>query len=217
MANNRSDSESKAQSGVAWRELVAVLLLSVTAVVTAWTGFQASKWGGAMSISFSEASSNRIKAARFEGAANRKQTVQVSLFTQWLQAYQADDQQLSEFLEARFPEPLSSTFPEWLATRPLEAEDAPATPFDMPGYVISERRQAAEADAVADGKFARALEYNQRGDNYTVLTIGFAVVLFFGALAGRMRRPSTQWALLILGWAGFLVLTATLATFPKLV
>ena len=74
-------------TGPDWRELVTVVLLSVTAVLTAWSGFQASKWSGAMSISFSQASTARIEAARLEGVSNRKQTVQVSLFTQWLEAY----------------------------------------------------------------------------------------------------------------------------------
>jgi hypothetical protein len=204
-------------SSLVWRELVAVLLLSVTAIVTAWTGFQASKWSGAMSISFSEASSNRIKAARFEGDANRKQTVQVSLFTQWLQAYQDDDSELTDFLQARFPEPLATAFPAWIAERPLKNPDAAPTPFAMPSYVIPEHLQAAKADAVADEKFALALRYNQRGDNYTVLTIGFATVLFFGALSGRMRSPSMQWVLLGLGCVGFLVLASLLFSFPKLV
>jgi hypothetical protein len=38
-----------------------------------WTGFQASKWSGAMSISFSQASTARIEATRLEGVANRKE------------------------------------------------------------------------------------------------------------------------------------------------
>ena len=211
-----SDVETEGSS-VDWRELVAVLLLSVTAVMTAWTGFQASKWGGAMSISFSEASSSRIKAARLDSDANRKLTVQVSLFTQWLEAYEADDPELTDFLQTRFPEPLATTFPLWLAERPLKNPDAALTPFEMPEYVIPETGEAAKADALADAKFAQALRYNQRGDNYTVLTIGFAIVLFFGALSGRMRNPSMQWALLALGGVGFLVLAVTLLTFPKLV
>ena len=49
---------------VDWLELVAVLLLSITAIMTAWAGFQSSKWGGAMSISFAQASTARIEAAR---------------------------------------------------------------------------------------------------------------------------------------------------------
>jgi hypothetical protein len=199
-----------------WRELVAVILLSVTAILTAWSGFQSSKWGGAMSISFSQASTARLEAARLEGVANRKQTIQVSLFTQWLQAYQADDETLTDFLEDRFPEPLATTFPLWLDTRPLVNEDAPATPFELPDYAIPELAAAAAADDRADAKFAEALRNNQRGDNYTVLTVAFATVLFFGALSGRMRSARAQWAFLALGGVGFLVASSLLVFFPKL-
>lgn len=104
MTDEEEANESRA---VDWRELVAVVLLAVTAIVTAWTGFQASKWGGAMSISFSQASTARVGATRLDGIANRKLSVQTSLFTQWLQAYQDGDRQLTEFLAARFPEPLA--------------------------------------------------------------------------------------------------------------
>lgn len=200
-----------------WRELVAVVLLSVTAIMTAWSGFQASKWGGAMSISFAQASTARIEASRLEGVANRKLTVQVSLFTQWLQAYQQHDTQLTDFLAARFPEPLASTFPLWIATKPLKNPDAPDTPFDMPQYAIPELAASHAADEQADAKYHEALRNNQRGDNYTVLTVAFATVLFFGALSGRMRSPRAQWALLALGCVGFVVAVSLLVFYPKLI
>ena len=65
--------------------------------------------------------------------------------------------------------------------------------------------------------FAEALRNNQRGDNYTVLTIGFATVLFFGAIAGRMGSARAQATLLGLGWIAFIVLTSVLLSFPKLI
>ena len=207
----------EASKGPDWRELVAVLLLAVTAIVTAWTGFQASKWSGAMSISFSQASSARIEAARLEGVANRKQTVQVSLFTQWLQAYQADDAELTDFLASRFPEPLASTFPAWIEAQPLKDPQAPTTPFEMAAYVIPELGAAHQADDRADKKFAEALRNNQRGDNYTLLTVAFATVLFFGALSGRMRGMRAQWAFLVLGCIGFVASAGLLIAYPKLI
>ncbi|MBM02365.1 MAG: hypothetical protein CMH43_01420, partial [Micrococcales bacterium] len=70
-------------SSADWRELVAVILISVTTILTAWTAFQASKWGGAMSTSFSQASAARIDAARLESDANQQASVQITLFTQW--------------------------------------------------------------------------------------------------------------------------------------
>ena len=211
------DPDAAEERRAGWRELAAVILLSVTAILTAWTGFQASKWGGAMSIAFSQASSARIEASRAEGVANRKETVQIGLFTQWLQAYQAGDDDLTSFLEARFPEPLATAFPAWLDSKPLVDPNAAATPFELPEYAIPELDLARAADDRADEKFAEALRNNQRGDNYTVLTIGFATVLFFGALSGRMRSARAQWLLLGLGAVGFVLCGVLLLSFPKLV
>ena len=170
-----------------------------------------------MAISFSEASGARIEASRLDTTADRKLTIQVQLFTQWLQAYQANDEELSNFLAARFPEPLHTAFPVWVASQPLKNPKAAATPFDLPEYQIPELAQARTADATADAKFDDALAYNQRGDNYTALTIGFAAVLFFAAMSGRMKDSRGQWALLGLGILGFVVFAGILLSFPKLV
>lgn len=202
---------------VGLREVVVVVLLSVTTVVTAWVGFQASKWSGAMSISFSEASSARIEASRQEGVANRKLSLQATLFAQWAAAYAADDQELADFLEARFPEPLATAFPVWLGSKPLQDPDAAATPFELPEYRIPELALARAADARADAKFAQALKDNQRGDNYTVLTIAFAAVLFFAAMSERMRSPRAGNVLLGLSLVVFVVAASLLIAFPKLV
>jgi hypothetical protein len=209
--------ESEAADGHDWGELAAVLLLSVTAILTAWTGFQASNWGGAMSISFADASSARMQAARLDADANRRITVQASLFTQWLQAHQAKDETLATFLSTRFPEPLATAFPAWLATDPATNPNAPATPFEMKEYAIPETQRARRADAKADASYAAALVNNQRGDNYTLLTVAFATVLFFAALSGRMRTARARRFLLGLGFVGFIAASVVLMSFPRLI
>ena len=200
-----------------WRELVAVVLLSITTILTAWSGFQSSKWGGAMSISFSQASSARIEASRLDGDANRRVSIQVSLYTQWLQATANGDTKLADYLVDRFPEPLDVAFAAWSATMPTTNPDAPSSPFVMPEYVVPEATAAAAADARADAKFADALEFNQRGDNYTLLTVAFASVLFFAAISGRMISRRSQWVLLALGLVIFVAATGLLLFYPKLV
>ena len=209
--------EESTSQGTDWRELVAVVLLSVTTILTAWSGFQSSKWGGEMSISFSQASSARIAAARADGDANRRITVQVGLFTQWLQAAADDDAELMRFLVARFPEPLATTFPLWLDTDPLTDPDSPSSPFVMPEYQVPEALAAEEFDATADAKFAAALEANAQGDRYTLLTVAFASVLFFSAISGRMRSRRSQWALLGVGLVVFVAASSFLISFPKLI
>jgi hypothetical protein len=202
-------------TGIDLAELVAVIVLSVTAILTAWTGFQASKWDGAMSIGFNQASTDRIQAARQEADANRAQTIQVALFTQWLQAETEGNQRLMDFLSARFPEPLKTAFAAWLATNPRTNPGAPSTPFVMPEYELPALAAAQAADHTADATFARALSDNQRGDNYTLLTVAFASVLFFAAMSGRMKSRVTQWTVLGIGLALFTAATVLLVLLPK--
>ena len=197
-------------------ELVTVLVLAVTTILTAWSAFQASKWGGAMSIAFSEASSIRIEAARSDATANARQSNHIGLWTEWVAAEGAGEVQLGEFLVERFPEPLSSAHRDWLAAGGA-SEGAPDSPFAMASYVLPERLAAAAADERASGRFEAALVNNQRSDNYTVLTVLFAAVLFFMAMAGRVRGRRSQWVLLGTGLVLAAVGVTLLTTFPKLV
>ncbi len=221
-SSNENEAEEKSSSVIpdtsaGWRELIAVILLSVTAIATAWSGFQSSKWGGEMSISFSKASTARIEASRADGNANRQLTIQVQLYTQWIEAYAADDMVLADYLSARFPEPLASAWAAWIALEPQQNPDAPASPFEMPQYVQPDAVASQEADARADALFQQALNNNQRGDNYTLLAVVFATVLFFAAVSGRVKRNLSAWFLLGVGLVLFTTATVILVSYPKII
>ncbi len=214
----------RSDRSVARHEHIVVILLSITTILTAWSAFEASKWGGAMSIAFSEASAARIEAARLDGDANQLTAVQVQVWTQWLNAYaagqlptQPEQKILAKVIKARFPEPLATAQRDWWATDPSNIGKNATTPFDMPSYQIKERAQAQEADAHATERFEDALANNQRGDNYTLLTVLFASVLFFTAMSGRLNRPRSQWTVLSIGLVLAIVGVVLLASFPKLV
>lgn len=205
------------QNHAGWRDWVVVVVLSLTTILAAWSAFQSSKWSGAMSISFSQASSARVEAARLDGDANRVATIQVGLFTQWLQADSLGDDKRSAYLASVFPEPLASAFTAWVAADPKANPDVPRTPFAMPEYAIPQEAEAAAADARADAKFTEALASNQRSDNYTILTVLFAAVLFFGSLSGRARSRGVQNTFLALAVVLMVLASGFLISFPKLV
>ncbi|MGY1600854.1 hypothetical protein [Geodermatophilus sp. SYSU D00815] len=197
-------------------EFLAVLVLSVTTILTAWSAFEASKWGGAMSIAFSQASSARIEAARADATANARLTNQVGLWTEWVAAEGAGNAALAGFVADRFPEPLATAHRDWLASGGAAA-GAPGSPFELPSYVLPEDLAATAADERADERFAAALANNQRSDDYTILTVLFAAVLFFAAMSGRVRAHRSQWLLLGTGLLLGAVGVVFLAAFPKLV
>jgi hypothetical protein len=203
-------------SSADWRELVAVILISVTTILPAWTAFQASKWGGSMSINFSQASAARIDAARFESDANRQASVHVALFTQWLSAQTTENEKLAVFLREAFPEPLATALSDWLDERAVDAQAAPQTPFDMPSYVLDNAVRAEEKQAQAEQLSARALTSNRNSDNYTVLTILFATVLFFAAVSNRVKKSLSSWTLIGVALVVFVGSATVLASLPKL-
>ncbi|MBY5162532.1 hypothetical protein [Salsipaludibacter albus] len=199
------------------RELVAVILLSVTAILTAWSGFESSKWSGEMSIAFSRASTQRIEAARDMGEANAARQFDLTIFSAYVQARGAGEDDVVAFIEDRFTDHFRVAYDAWLELDPLENPDAPAGPFAMPEYRVPGEADAASADDRADALFATALENNARGDRYTLLTVLFALVLFFAAVSGRLDSHVAGWV--VLGLAGALLLTGIgfLISFPVII
>ena len=216
-AGEAGPARAGASEAPGWIEWATVVLLSVTTIMAAWSAFQASKWSGLMSISFSQATTARIEAARLDGDANRRISVQVGVFSQWIQARATEETEQAEYLVSVFPEPLATAFDAWLATDPANNPEGPRTPFEMPQYQLPEQAEAQAADQRADAKFTEALANNQRGDNYTLLAVLFAAVLFFAALSSRAKAPPIRYAFLGLGTILFVAAAGLLIAFPKVI
>lgn len=195
-------------------ELLAVLLIALTAILAAWSAFEASKWGGVMSIRFSEANAARTESVRASDLANRYTVVDVGLLTNYIDAIATDDQELADFYRARFPERLAVATDAWLATRPLESDDAPPSPFDMEEYELAPAERAVALQADADDLARRARQANQRGDNYTITSVFLAMVLLLAALAAKVEGVSLQRILLVAASVIFLATGIVVATFP---
>ena len=191
------------------QETVVLIVLSITAVLTAWCGFESSQWSGEMSIAFSQASSARIEAARQAGAANAARQADLTIWGVYLQARAEDQTALASYVEQRFTDHFRVAYRAWIA----EGEPTDG-PFKMEEYVPPGTTEAAAADQRADNRFADALRFNQHGDNYTILTVLFALVLFFAAASTRLGSPRGQQ--ILLGMAIIFLITGTviLATFP---
>ena len=172
-------------------DIITVFVLSVTAVLTAWCGFQASKWGGEMSIAFSQASSARIQSINADGTARDARQFDLSLYTQYVLAGIDNNRTLADYIQARFSPEFRTAFDAWVA-----GGRAAQGPFAMPEYVPPGTIEAVELAKRADERFTQALINNQRGDNYSLLTVLFALVLFLTAMSQRNPQGWIRWTLL---------------------
>ncbi|WP_232847664.1 hypothetical protein [Occultella kanbiaonis] len=204
-----SSSSKDEAEGKSAADILTVFLLSLIAVLTAWCGFESSKWGGEMSIAFSQASSARIQSTAAEAQANAARQYDLTVYTQWVLAVEAQDTDLQEFIEERFSPEFAVAFDAW------DAGGREALgPFTVPEYVPPGTLESVALADRADAKFEEALDYNQRGDDYTLLTVLFALVLFLTAMSQRVNAAWMQRAMLGLAVIVALGCVITMLTYP---
>jgi hypothetical protein len=191
-------------------ELIATIIMALAAIATAWCAFQATKWSGIQAIEFSNANAGRIESTRADATANTQRSIDVDVFTSWLDAvaeeiasgatppvgnggYMPQDGTLSAFYYERMRDEFRPALDAWLATDPLEGPDAPATPFAMEEYQLAAAQEAQELLDQSAVDRQDALDANQNGDNYVLTTVLFALVIFFGGVSSKLVARRNRW------------------------
>jgi hypothetical protein len=199
-------------------ELLSAALLALATIATAWSGYQSSLWGGEQARHETQASVAIIRTGESFNLAEQKVSMHVNLFGQWMAATSTNNTVLADFLFTRFPEPLKSAAVAWEATQPLTNPDAPASPFDMPAYLLAERVEALRWEEIAIAESAAADRAGEISDRYLLYTIIFALVLFFGGISGKFAWQMIDVVVLVLGGlvmiGGLVILLTSPVQFP---
>lgn len=180
-------------------EFFSAIVLALAAVLTAWCGYQAALWGGKQAKAYSDASAARIMAAQQTSEAMLRSSIHIGLFTEYAAAISQENQRLADFLYARFPPELKTATKAWRATDPLNNPNAPLSPFDMPAYQLPQQAEAQRLEEEAGQKSAEADQANAQSDQYVLLTVIFATVLFFGGISGKFQWRMIDLAMLAMG------------------
>jgi hypothetical protein len=195
-------------------EIVATVLLSVAAVATAWSGYQATRWNGEQAKASATTNKIRVEAARAQGLSEAQTQVDVATFVQWVDAYALERTELAEFYFRRFREELKPAVDAWLATRPLQNPDAPLTPFAMPQYKLAAAAEAKRLDAEAEVSAATVRRNIQRASNYILAVVLFSVSLFFAGMSTKLSDLRLRAITVTLGCIVFLGAFIWIATSP---
>lgn len=195
-------------------ELVSTVLLALAAVATAWSSYQATRWNGEQTKASSRTNAIRIEAARAQGLSEAQKQVDVMTFTQWVDAYARNEQDLADFYFRRFRDEFRPAVTAWLATRPLRNPGAPLTPFAMPQYRLAAEEEAERLDAEAEVSSAVVRRNIQRASNYVLGVVLFAVSLFFAGMSVKLADPRLRKVMLVLGCVMFAGTLLWIATSP---
>ena len=206
------------------------LIMAFAAIATAWSGFESSIWGGVQSQMTAKSSALRMQSNRKAAEAGQLRTLDVITFTAWINAinqeiladpsafpaegYVPRERTGSGFLYARFRSEFKPVFAHWLEQQPLRNPAAPSTPFVMPEYRLSAQSEADTLMVEAEHLSNKAQEASQQSSRYVLMSVLFALVLFFVAVGNKAQAPKSR--LLLFGLSALLLVASvtTLATFP---
>src|SRR5271165_2427061 len=179
--------------------VVEALLLSLVAVLAAWSGYAAAKWSTESSVSLAKASATRTKANRAQLESLQVRTLDSVSFNAWFTAFTAGNANAERLAERRLRPGYRPAFHAWLATDPAHNPNAPPGPSYMPQYVIRQEVAARSLDAMADASFTAGSEAGTTADKYVRDTVFLATVLFLVGISGHFPLRQARYALVAVG------------------
>ena len=194
--------------------LIATVLLALATVATAWSGYQASRWGAEATKATMRGTAARFASTQAGDLANTQAQIDVAVFTQWVNAYASGDRRLTDFYFERFRKEFKPVVEAWIATRPLKNPNAPLTPFAMPRYRSAAREEATRLEQQADAWSAAARRNVQRSTNYVLGVVLFAAALFFAGMSTKLPARRLGVAMLTIGIVVFVSTLVWIATSP---
>jgi hypothetical protein len=197
-----------------WLQAITAIMLGVVAVATAWSGYQSTRWSGVQSALYSQAGGLRVESSRATDQAGNDRLYDVALFNSWLTANAEGDTTLANIFKKRFRQEFLPAYYAWLATDPFHNPNAPQGPLFMPQYQLHSAIQAAQLEAQATQLFNQGQDANQRGDDYVLITVFLAVVLFLTAISERFKWDVVRIGILVLAAAMLVFGLHFLFTYP---
>jgi len=176
---------SRAQRFERWTETLSAILLGLVTIATAWSGYQAARWGGEQSTLYTDALSLMIDSTRAATEASQLIQVDIALFLNFANAYAAGNEELATFYYERFRPEARPAIDAWLATQPRKNPEAPPHPFQMAEYRVSLAEQAVQLEEEAANLFERGKAANEHSDDYVLNAVLLASVLFLAGIAPR--------------------------------
>lgn len=190
------------------------VLLSVVALMAAWSGYAAAKWSTESRVALSSATAARTKANRADQKATTTKNFDASTFNAWFSAYTVQNQQAMALAERRFRPGFRVAFDAWRATKPETNPNAPRGPTYMPQYRQPGLVRAKALDRQADEAFASGSEAGSRSDKYIRATVFLASVLFLVGISTQFPLRAGRYALVGLGGVLLVVSIVQLAQLP---
>jgi hypothetical protein len=190
-------------------------LLSIVALLAAYSGYSAAKWSTESRLALARASAARTEANRAAGAAEILRSFDASTFNAWFTAYTVGNKQAEAIAERRFRPAFRAAFDAWRARSPETNRDAPPGPTYMPQYREPGLARAAALDRRADELFEDGDHGAKHADDYIRTTVFLATVLFLVGISTQFPFRGVRYGLLSLGSLLLVVAIVQVVQLPR--
>jgi hypothetical protein len=195
-----------------WMEVATAVVLSLATMASAWCAYQATRWSGVQTFRLSDAALAGRKSSQAAVTAIQGRAFDASMFIDYIEAKHTGNSSHEKFLYDRFRPEMKKAVDAWLKTDPFNNPAAPPTPFKMTEYTQAEMEEASRQDELGASLRAAAQTANATADQYVLITVLFASVLFFGGVGNTFRslwsrQASLTMAIVLLGVAVLVLCT----------
>ena len=196
-------------------EILEAIALSLIAIATAWSGYQAARWDGRQAFLYGEASKDRVEATSAATLGGQERLMDITTFGTWIQAKTSGNHEVAALFVHRFSPEYRVAFDAWLKTHPFTNPDAPPGPIFMPEYHNAQLEQADALNTRASRAFDAGTLARETAEKYVRGTVLLATVLFLIALAQRFKFRNVRIGLLIVAGSLIAVSLAMLVSYPR--
>lgn len=204
-----ADAEADVTIGRWSLDVILAIVLGLAAVTAAWVAFQSSMYGGEVTTRYNEGIRATDLASQAYTEGNQNLVEDQGIFLEYVKAAYADDTDLAAYIrENLMSDDLASAI-EWWETDGADFD----SPFveENPNYVLSAFEEGAALDEEAAAHFAAAETADAEGDQYDLLLVILAVVLFLLGMVGVVRGRGLRLGLFGVGGALFALSLVNLA------
>jgi hypothetical protein len=179
-----------------WLSIAEAVLLSIVALLAAWSGYSAAKWDSEATLQIAMANTARAQANRNDIEATQVRTLDAVRFNAAFAAYATKNQELYRLAIDRFRPSYRAAYDAWARTHPLKNPHAPPDPSYMPQYRLPQEERAKAFDERATERFKEGQSASGTADKYVRLTVILAAVLFLIGISSHFPVRVARYGLI---------------------
>ena len=186
-------------------EIVVVVLLGLTALLTAWATWIGSLHGGNQATNYAKSSNLSADGNSMWNQAAQELTADMQL---WNTISERIDWKLEQIYADNVSEELQAAI-DW-----ADGQEEYASPFDMEGYTDSYFTDAQAVLDEAQETLEQGQKDNAHGDAFGLVTVIYSIVLFLLGIASSFKSTTNKTVIICIGIVGLIAASIYMLTLP---